>query len=125
MNLTGNTILITGGGSGIGRAMAEAFHARGNAVIIAGRTQEKLDAVTAANPGMESMTLDIADAASIEAFAAALTAKHPALNVVVHMAGVMQNEYLQTALLHKSSLVVADAAEVVFLVDLLHKCCIV
>ena len=106
MKLTDNTILMTGGGSGIGRAMAEAFHARGNAVIIAGRTQEKLDAVTAAHPGMESMTLDIGDAASIEAFAAALTAKYPALNVVVHMAGIMQNEYLQTP---KAALEVAEA----------------
>ena len=106
MKLTDNTILITGGGSGIGRAMAEAFHARGNTVIIAGRTQEKLDAVTKANPGMESMTLDITDAASIEAFAAKLTAQYPALNVVVHMAGIMQNEYLQNP---KAALEVAEA----------------
>ena len=94
MKLIENTILITGGGSGIGRAMAEAFHARGNQVIIAGRTQEKLDAVTEANAGMKSLPLDIGEAGSIASFTAKLTEEYPALNVVIHMAGIMQNEYL-------------------------------
>ncbi len=95
MNMTGNTILITGGGSGIGRGLAEAFHALGNQVIIAGRRQSALDDVTRANPGMHSAVLDIESAEVITAFAATLTAEHPALNVVIHNAGIMRNENLQ------------------------------
>ena len=92
MQLSNNTILITGGGSGIGRALAEAFHTRGNQLIIAGRRKEALDEVTAANPGMKSAVLDIADAHAIEGFAQQLKAEFPALNAVIHNAGIMQRE---------------------------------
>jgi uncharacterized oxidoreductase len=92
MNLTGNTILITGGGSGIGRALAEAFHAKGNQVIIAGRRQTVLEETTKANPGMKSVVLDLEKAEAITDFAAQLKTDFPNLNVVIHNAGIMKPE---------------------------------
>jgi uncharacterized oxidoreductase len=97
MQMTGNTILITGGGSGIGRGLAEAFHAKGNKVIIAGRRKSMLHDVAKANPGMAVAELDIADAESIPAFAQQLAKDHPTLNVVIHNAGIMQGETLVKA----------------------------
>jgi uncharacterized oxidoreductase len=94
MKITGNTILITGGGSGIGRALAEAFHKLGNHVIIAGRRQQVLDDTTAANPGISSALLDIEDPVNIQKFAAQLATDHPAVNAVIHNAGIMRPEDL-------------------------------
>jgi len=94
MKITGNTILVTGGGSGIGRAFAEAFHKLGNQVIVAGRRQQVLDATTSANPGMASAVLDIEDPAAIKSFAESIVKKFPALNFIIHSAGIMRPEKL-------------------------------
>jgi uncharacterized oxidoreductase len=89
MKLTGNTIFITGGGSGIGRGLAEALHKLGNQVIISGRRKSNLDAATQANPGMHSMELDIADPTNIGTVTKKLIADYPTLNVLINNAGVM------------------------------------
>jgi uncharacterized oxidoreductase len=95
VKITGNTILITGGGSGIGRGLAEAFHAKGNQVVIAGRRKKLLDETVAANPEMKGAVLDIENSDAIRTFAEKLKKDYPALNVVIHNAGIMKPESLK------------------------------
>ena len=89
MKLTGNTIFITGGGSGIGRGIAEAFHKLGNKVIISGRRKSVLDEVTRANPGIESIELDVETPSSIATVSQTLIERFPGLNVLFNNAGIM------------------------------------
>lgn len=93
MQATGNTILITGGGSGIGMALAEEFARRGNQVVIAARSEKRLEA--AAHKGFAVLPVDVSDPGSIKSLARKVLDNFPTLNVVIHNAGIMQNENLR------------------------------
>ena len=88
MRMQGNTIFITGGSSGIGRGLAEAFHREGNQVIVAGRREARLRELCAANAGMRYFVLDVRDPRAILAAAETITEEFPALNCVFNNAGV-------------------------------------
>lgn len=94
MNISGNTVLITGGTSGIGRALAEFFYHQGNKVIIAGRRQLLLDEIISAHPGMIGKQLDVRDLDKITLFVKDISEHYPELNVLINNAGISRAEDL-------------------------------
>ncbi|MCV7285629.1 SDR family oxidoreductase [Mycolicibacterium wolinskyi] len=92
MKISGNTIFIPGSTSGIGLELALALQAKGNTVIVGGRRVELLDQITSEHPELDTVQIDVADPASIEGAAATVLDKHPDLNVVIAMAGIMAVE---------------------------------
>jgi short-subunit dehydrogenase involved in D-alanine esterification of teichoic acids len=92
MNISGNTIFIPGSTSGIGLALAVALKAKGNTVIVGGRRAGLLERIAAEHPGLDTVQIDTANAASIEAAAKEVMARYPDLNVLVTMAGIMRRE---------------------------------
>ena len=88
MRMTGNTMLITGGGSGIGLALAKRYAARGNRVIISGRRIEALAAAKRGTPELETLQGDVSSEAGCMALAEEARTRFPALNVLVNNAGI-------------------------------------
>jgi len=88
MKLTGNTIVITGGTSGIGRELAGRFVARGNPVVTCGRRKDRLAELESKLAGVSTFPCDVADEAQRKAFADWVAARHPAANVLINNAGI-------------------------------------
>jgi short-subunit dehydrogenase involved in D-alanine esterification of teichoic acids len=92
MNISGNTVFIPGSTSGIGLALALELQSRDNTVIVGGRRADLLDRIAAEHPGIDTVRIDTTDAASIDSAAKEVLAKHPDLNALVTMAGIMRVE---------------------------------
>jgi uncharacterized oxidoreductase len=90
MKMQSNTIFITGGTSGIGKGLAEAFHRLGNQVLISGRREDRLRSICVANPGMRHFVLDVKDLASVRSTARKVIDEFPALNCVFNNAGMQR-----------------------------------
>lgn len=92
MKSSGNTILVTGGSSGIGRELARRLHDLGNTVVVAARDETRLAETVGDRSAMHAVAYDATDAAGTESFAKNLTDRFPALNVLINNAGIMHNE---------------------------------
>jgi len=97
MKTTGNTILMTGGGSGIGEALAHRLHDLGNTVIVAGRRADALQAAVSGRENMHAFVLDVSDPAALASARDRLLARFPTLNVLINNAGIMRLEPLDRA----------------------------
>lgn len=89
-NLDFKCALITGGGGGIGKAIAQYFIAKGKKVLIAGRTESKLEASAKEIGAAGHYVLDTGKVAEIPAFVKKITAEHPELDCIVNNAGVQR-----------------------------------
>ena len=85
---TGRTVLITGGGSGLGAGLAGVFHTRGARVEIAGRTASRLEAAATRYPGMGAEVVDVADPDAVAALATRVARDRPDLDTVINSAGI-------------------------------------
>lgn len=92
MNLTSNIILIIGGTSGIGRALAESFHTLGNEVIVAGRRRQFLEDMILKYPGMHGIELDVLNTDAVNTFCANIREQFPKLNVLINNAGITHQQ---------------------------------
>jgi uncharacterized oxidoreductase len=91
MQMHGNSVFITGGTSGIGRGLAEAFHQRGNQVIIAGRRADRLKEICQRNEGMALIVLDVTNPDAIQLAAKDVIERFPKLNCVINNAGIQMH----------------------------------
>ena len=91
MNMSGNTILITGGATGIGYSMAKYFHARGNTIIICGRRADRLALAAETLPGIHTVQCDVADPADREQLFQYISDNFPGMNILINNAGIQRD----------------------------------
>jgi len=91
MKAQGNTVLVTGGGSGIGYALARAFSQRGNQIIVCGRNREKLSAVHRETPAIAVVPCDISRDEDHRRLVAFVKKSYPDLNILINNAGIQRN----------------------------------
>lgn len=96
MNLSANTILITGGTSGIGLELALQFQARDNTVIVTGRDQAKLDRLAQQHPLLQTIQSDVSRPEAIQSLYTEVTRRFPKLNILINNAGIMRKINLHT-----------------------------
>lgn len=90
MKISGNTVLITGGNSGIGYEFAAQLLRHGNTVIVTGRDERRLEQAQRTLPGIRTIPSDAADAKAIPILFETVTTRFPALNVLINNAGIMR-----------------------------------
>lgn len=97
MKISGNTILITGGASGIGLELAQQLLAKGNKIIITGRDQAKLKKAKENFPKIITIRTDVSKTQDIQAMYAQVVKEFPELNILINNAGIMKNINLQNS----------------------------
>src|SRR5258708_33813506 len=90
MKLRSNTILITGGGSGIGYELTKQLTALGNTILITGRDQAKMDRAKAAFPKIHTFRSDVSDPKAIATLYENVTKQFPELNILINNAAIMR-----------------------------------
>ena len=92
MDLTNSTVFIPGATSGIGLALAVALHEQGSTVVVGGRRTALLEQIAAEHPGIDTVRVDTTDPESIASAAKEVLERHPDLDTLVAMAGIMRAE---------------------------------
>ncbi|WP_454729323.1 SDR family oxidoreductase [Cellulosimicrobium protaetiae] len=92
MDLTNSTVFIPGATSGIGLALAVALHEQGSTVVVGGRRTDLLERIAAEHPGLDTVRIDTTDPESIASAAKEVLDRHPGLDTLVTMAGIMRAE---------------------------------
>ncbi len=90
MKVNGNTILITGGATGIGLALAELFLSKGNEVIICARTSENLQKAKDRFPKLHTMRCDVSKESEREKLHEWVISNFPETNILINNAGIQR-----------------------------------